>query len=273
MSNFVKLLAASAATLTLAACASTTDLDDSMTVGVDDNDRFASNDPAGIDSLDDKFTVGCDDDDRFEAYGCDGIDSDGDGIDRDIYASDDERREFYTAYGVVVDEDYGFYANQNPSYIRDREVLGVVEFDNMTIADIVSADDRYSLFLAALQQTDLVDTFAGEGTYTVFAPTNAAFEAAVLDGANVKDILLSHVVDGRYLASDVLALATDGGITDVPTLGTTPLRVYRSGDTLKLMGADNVLIPISTVDQVGTNGVIHVIDGVVLPTKVVTTTM
>jgi uncharacterized surface protein with fasciclin (FAS1) repeats len=131
-----------------------------------------------------------------------------------------------------------------------------------TIVDVAIAAGDFSTLVAAVQAAGLVDTLSSEGPFTVFAPTDAAF-AALPEGVLEKlllpenlDVLVSiltyHVVSGTVLAADVAAgqvatvqgeditLATEGGVT--------------------VNGANVV-----AVDVLASNGVIHVIDAVILP--------
>ncbi len=142
-----------------------------------------------------------------------------------------------------------------------------------TIAEIVAeaaAGDpaEFTVLLAALETADLVDALSGEGPFTVFAPTDAAF-AALLDDLGITaeellanpdlaNILLYHVVSGEFLAADVIDLAP----VDVPTL-------YEE-NTISIAVVDGsvVINDVATVvspDVMAGNGVIHVIDAVLVP--------
>lgn len=131
-----------------------------------------------------------------------------------------------------------------------------------TIVDVASATDGFSTLVAAVTAADLAETLSGEGPFTVFAPTDEAFAAlpeGVLDALLLpenKDVLAKiltyHVVAGQVLAADV----TDG---DVPTV---------EGQTIALSTADGVTVngaKVIQADVMADNGVIHVIDAVILP--------
>jgi transforming growth factor-beta-induced protein len=139
-----------------------------------------------------------------------------------------------------------------------------------TIAEIAAGDENFSILVAALAEADLVATFADPeaGPFTVFAPTNAAFEAllelletdieGLLARQDLGDILAYHVVPGAVLAADVVAAAP----FDADTLLTgATIAVAVEGDGVVLNGAINVI----ATDIAASNGVIHVIDGVLLP--------
>ena len=134
-----------------------------------------------------------------------------------------------------------------------------------TIVDIASAGADFSTLVAALSAAGLVETLQGPGPFTVFAPTNEAFAAlpaGVLDKLLLPEnkdtlakILTYHVVPGQVLAADV----TDGDVATV------------EGQTVALSTADGVTVngaKVITADVMGSNGVIHVIDAVILPPDV-----
>jgi transforming growth factor-beta-induced protein len=134
-----------------------------------------------------------------------------------------------------------------------------------TIVDIAVADGRFTTLVAALQAAELVETLSGEGPFTVFAPTDEAF-AALPAGAlenllkpeskqALTDILLYHVVSGKVMAADVTGLT---GATTV--LGKDFTITIKDG---KVFLNDTVQVIIT--DIVASNGVIHVIDAVLLP--------
>lgn len=132
------------------------------------------------------------------------------------------------------------------------------------IVDIAASDDQFSTLVAAVTAAGLVDTLKGDGPFTVFAPTNAAFEA--LPAGTVENllkpenkdqliaILTYHVVPGA-VTSDQLA----GQRMDVATV---------QGQTVHIDGRSGVKVNesrVTTADIIASNGVIHVIDRVLLP--------
>ena len=131
-----------------------------------------------------------------------------------------------------------------------------------TIVDIAVADDRFETLVAALQAADLVETLQSEGPFTVFAPTDEAF-AALPEGtvaALLEDIpaltgiLLYHVVPGDVRAADVVAL--DSAVT----VQGESLSISVDGDSVRI---NDALVVIADIEAA--NGVIHVIDAVLLP--------
>jgi transforming growth factor-beta-induced protein len=134
-----------------------------------------------------------------------------------------------------------------------------------TIVDIAVADGRFTTLVAALTAAELVETLSGEGPFTVFAPTDDAFAAlpaGTLDTLllpeskqALTDILLYHVVSGKVMAADVVTL------TSAPTvLGKDVTITVKDG---KVFLNDTVEVVITDIEA--SNGVIHVIDAVLLP--------
>ena len=137
------------------------------------------------------------------------------------------------------------------------------------IVDIAAGNPDFSTLVAALQAAGLVDTLKGEGPFTVFAPTNAAFNAlpagtvdTLLQPENVdqlRSILTYHVVPGSYTSGDVL-----GQVVDVATVNGKTVRVDGTGGKLDAAVRVNDA-NVTSADIFATNGVIHVIDKVLIP--------
>jgi transforming growth factor-beta-induced protein len=136
----------------------------------------------------------------------------------------------------------------------------------MDIVDTAVADGRFTTLAAALGAADLIDTLKGEGPFTVFAPTDDAFaklpegtiDALLADIPQLTDILLYHVVPGKVMAADVVGL--DGQEAPTALEGSTIAISIVDGKVF-LNGTVEVII----TDVEATNGVIHVIDAVLLP--------
>jgi transforming growth factor-beta-induced protein len=143
------------------------------------------------------------------------------------------------------------------------EAMGM---DKKDIVDTAVADGRFTTLAAALEAAGLVETLKGEGPFTVFAPTDEAFaklpagtvEGLLKDIPQLTDILLYHVVPGKVMASDVVKL--DGQMVDTALEG-KQIAVKLDGD--KVMLNENVMVIITDVEA--QNGVIHVVDTVLLP--------
>ncbi|NUQ38106.1 MAG: fasciclin domain-containing protein [Caldilineales bacterium] len=137
------------------------------------------------------------------------------------------------------------------------------EPEMLDIVDTAVADGRFTTLVAAVQAAGLVDTLKSEGPFTVFAPTDDAFaalpagtvEALLADIPTLTNILLYHVVPGKVMAADVLGL--DSAAT---ALAGADISIMVDGDSVKINDATVLITDIET-----TNGVIHVIDSVILP--------
>jgi transforming growth factor-beta-induced protein len=142
------------------------------------------------------------------------------------------------------------------------------EADAKDIVDIAIADDRFSTLVTAVIEAELVETLKSEGPFTLFAPTDEAFAKlpegtleSLLQPENKQqliDILLYHVVAGKVMAADVVGL--DGQMVDTALEGKQLLVEVRDGSVF-LNGEVMVII----TDVAASNGVIHVIDAVLLP--------
>jgi len=131
------------------------------------------------------------------------------------------------------------------------------------IVDIAVGNSDFSILVSALQKADLVGALQGEGPFTVFAPTNAAF-AKLLEALDITaeellaqpdlaKVLTYHVVSGKVMSTDL----SDG--LEADTLNGEKIKFDLSGDPKVNDSA------ITTVDIEATNGVIHVIDTVLVP--------
>src|SRR6478735_815541 len=134
-----------------------------------------------------------------------------------------------------------------------------------TIVDVAAATPELSTLVTAVKAADLATTLSGTGPFTVFAPTNAAFEklpSGLLDQLllpcnkdGLAKVLTYHVVPGKVTSADIKP-------GDVPTV---------EGGTVKLDTTDGVKVNNATVTQAdvpASNGVVHVIDQVLVPTDV-----
>jgi uncharacterized surface protein with fasciclin (FAS1) repeats len=132
------------------------------------------------------------------------------------------------------------------------------------IVAVASANPDFSTLVAAVTAAGLVETLQGPGPFTVFAPTNDAFAAlpaGLVDKLLLPEnkdtlvkILTYHVVSGKVMAADVKA-------GDVPSVEGSAITVTVDGGTVKL----NDSATVTATDVEASNGVIHVIDAVILP--------
>ena len=131
-----------------------------------------------------------------------------------------------------------------------------------SIADIVANDPNFSTLLAAVQAAGLTETLATAGPFTVFAPTNAAFakvprdqlNALLNDREQLRQVLLYHVIPARVTSGQVVRLNA------AKTAQGANVNIAVSGSRVRVNNAN-----VTAVDVNASNGVIHVIDTVLLP--------
>jgi transforming growth factor-beta-induced protein len=137
-----------------------------------------------------------------------------------------------------------------------------------TIVDIAQGTGNHTVLVEALTKANLVDTLKGTGPFTVFAPTDKAFTDALsalgitkqqlLDKPDLADILKYHVLSGKTESSALSASQS------VPTVQGASVTITKDGSIVKYADAT-----VTTADVVASNGVVHVIDKVVLPPTIV----
>jgi uncharacterized surface protein with fasciclin (FAS1) repeats len=133
-----------------------------------------------------------------------------------------------------------------------------------TIAAIAASDTTFSFLVAAVTKTGLLSAISGPGKFTVFAPTNAAFRAAgitdinAVDQATLNTVVRYHVLTTNVFASDLV------NNTTAQTLQGGNLRITLP-PAVKIDGSAQVASNIVAANITATNGVIHVIDRVLLP--------
>ena len=132
------------------------------------------------------------------------------------------------------------------------------------IVDTAGAAGNFTTLAAALDAAGLVETLKGEGPFTVFAPTDEAFAklpAGTVDNLlkpenrdQLTAVLTYHVVPGNVMAADVVKLS------EATTVNGKNVKISAEGGTVKINDAT-----VTAADVAGSNGVIHVIDQVILP--------
>jgi uncharacterized surface protein with fasciclin (FAS1) repeats len=131
-----------------------------------------------------------------------------------------------------------------------------------TIVDVAVGVGSFKTLVTALKEADLVSTLSGTGPFTVFAPTDEAFakipkatlEALLADKAALKSVLTYHVVAGKVMASDAVKLRS------AKTVAGAEISIDASNGVM-LNGGTKVI----KADIAASNGVIHVIDTVLMP--------
>lgn len=140
-----------------------------------------------------------------------------------------------------------------------------------TIVDIAAGDDRFSTLVAAVTAAGLVETLQGPGPFTVYAPLNTAFEA-LPDGTvttllkpenkdQLTNVLLYHVDDRRLTAGQI----PGGSNYFKPVLTSARLCITKSGGGVTIADGSGSSATVVVADIAASNGVIHVIDKVLIP--------
>ncbi|NJN46685.1 MAG: fasciclin domain-containing protein [Candidatus Competibacteraceae bacterium] len=158
-----------------------------------------------------------------------------------------------------------------PAFIMSALIIGISgsavagshgkQADSKDIVDTAVAAGNFTTLVQAVQAAELVETLKGEGPFTVFAPTDEAFakipadqlQALLADKAALTEVLTYHVVPGKVMAADVVKLES---------------AETAQGQSITIDASDGVKVDNATVVQTDietSNGVIHVIDTVLLP--------
>ncbi|MEB3210283.1 MAG: fasciclin domain-containing protein [Leptolyngbyaceae bacterium] len=177
-------------------------------------------------------------------------------------------------FGIIGISPSVFAKQDAPAQVQTAEVIDGQLAQTMLaqaegdIVDVASSSDTFSTLVTALQTADLVDALQGEGPFTVFAPTNEAFDALP---TGVLDALL--LPENRDLLTEVLTYHVVPGEVMSTDLSTGPVETL-NGDDLSVNVAPPA-VTVNDVDVIGadvpaSNGVIHVIDEVLVPSDVVT---
>ena len=165
---------------------------------------------------------------------------------------------------------HGMASSANPM------VGGAPMYASKDIIDNAVNSKDHTTLVAAVKAAGLVATLKGAGPFTVFAPTNAAFDAlpagtveTLLQPANkatLTKVLTYHVVAG-HLDSTALAarIRAGGGRAMLTTVQGEPLKVSMRGDVVVLTDAKGNTATVTTADVYQSNGVIHVVDKVLMP--------
>lgn len=160
--------------------------------------------------------------------------------------------------------------NTNENTMEKEEAMETKEEKQMedakkspTIVDIAVSNPDFSTLVTAVTEAGLADTLASEGPFTVFAPTNSAFEklpAGTVEGLlqdkeTLSGVLTYHVVPGKVMAKDVV------GLTEATTVNGQMIKISTNSNGGVMINDSKVV----TADIEASNGVIHVIDTVLLP--------
>ena len=155
-------------------------------------------------------------------------------------------------------------------------VGGAAMYPTKTIVENASASKDHTTLVAAVKAAGLVETLSGPGPFTVFAPTNAAFAklpAGTVDTlvkpenkATLTSILTYHVVPGTITAKDIAAKAkANGGTATYATVQGGMLSFRKAGSGWAIMDAKGDMGKVTIADVRQSNGMVHVIDTVMMP--------
>lgn len=233
-----KLLTTAALALALSACATS---DDKYKVGVDDNDKFEST--VGNVPQDDAKMMKKDDSMMAET-------------ERAI------KKGVNKVEGAVVS-------------VGNPKVGGASMMANETIVQNASKAPNLTTLVSAVKQAQLVETLSSKGPFTVFAPTNSAFNlvdsetlGSLMQDANrpqLQKVLKGHVVSGKVTAKDLMdAVKANNGSHTITTVSGDTLTVYVTDGKVKISDERGYLATVQTADVMQSNGVVHVINSVLI---------
>ncbi len=155
-------------------------------------------------------------------------------------------------------------------------VGGAAMYPSKNIVENAINSKDHTTLVAAVKAAGLVETLSSAGPFTVFAPTNAAFEKlpagtveTLLKPENLKTlqtVLTYHVLAGKLSASDLVAkIKAGGGKATVTTVAGAELTLSLKGKKVQIMDTSGGKAYVTIADVNQSNGVIHVIDGVLVP--------
>lgn len=162
------------------------------------------------------------------------------------------------------------------AHAENPMVGGAAMFEDKNIVENAVNSKDHTTLVAAVKAAGLVETLSGAGPFTVFAPVNAAFDA--LPAGTVDTLLkpenkdqLTKVLTCHVVAADAMSsaigkmIADDGGTHPVKTVGGCMLQAKMDGDKITLTDETGGVATVTIADVKQSNGVIHVIDKVLLP--------
>jgi len=167
--------------------------------------------------------------------------------------------------------DMNAMASTTPVMVGGAEML-----PSKTIVENASKSADHTTLVAAVKAAGLVETLSGPGPFTVFAPTNAAFAklpAGAVDGllkpaakADLSKVLTYHVVPGTMAAAQLsAAIKAAGGKAELTTVQGAKLTATEAGGKITLTDSKGGKSTVTQADVVQSNGVVHVVDSVLMP--------
>jgi uncharacterized surface protein with fasciclin (FAS1) repeats len=169
-----------------------------------------------------------------------------------------------------------FCAGTASAQMKDPMVGGAEMFPSKTIVENAMNSPIHKTLVAAVKGAGLVDTLNGPGPFTVFAPTDEAFNqlpAGTVDNlvkpenkATLTKILTYHVVPGKISAKQLASMVkAEGGKATLKTVQGEPLIASMAGSNIVLTDAKGGTATVTTADVFQSNGVIHVVNAVLMP--------
>ena len=162
--------------------------------------------------------------------------------------------------------------------MKEKTVMvgGAAMYPSKNIVENAVNSKDHTTLVAAVKAAGLVETLSGPGPFTVFAPTNAAFDAlpagtvATLvkpeNKATLTKILTYHVVSGKMTASDLMkAIKKGGGKAELTTVQGEKLTAMMSGKSIEVKDTKGGIAMVTIADVMQSNGVIHVVNKVLMP--------
>ncbi len=139
------------------------------------------------------------------------------------------------------------------------------------IVQVAVKSGKFPTLVKAVETAGLVEFLSSPGQYTVFAPSEEAFKAIpkstldslMADKEKLADLLRYHVIDGKYMSKDVSMSIRGTGTVEMATLHGEPVKIHGDRTTEKRIKVNDANIVTSDIEA--SNGVIHVIDKVIMP--------
>lgn len=183
---------------------------------------------------------------------------------------------FSTLRVLAVSAILSVSAIASTAYAENPMVGGMPMYETKDIIDNAVTSPDHTTLVAAVQAAGLVETLKGAGPFTVLAPTNAAFAALPAgtvdtllkpeNKAQLTKILTCHVIPAKALAADISKMVMDdGGEHVVDTVGGCKLTLKAADGKVTITDETGGVANVTIADVIQSNGVIHVIDKVLLP--------
>jgi uncharacterized surface protein with fasciclin (FAS1) repeats len=177
---------------------------------------------------------------------------------------------------LAVSAILGITAVAGTSYAANPKVGGAAMLPTRNIIENAVNSKDHTTLVAAVKAAGLVETLEGPGPFTVLAPTNEAFAALPAgtvanllkpeNKATLVKILECHVIPAKAMAADIMSMAkAEGGTHVVDTVGGCKLSLKADGGKVTVTDENGNVADVTIADVVQSNGVIHVIDKVLLP--------